>query len=54
MVVKARIFGPQRLVDRMGTNVVEVEFAGGTITDCFGTLLGRHGFTWADFPLLKD
>ncbi|HEX7550254.1 MAG TPA: MoaD/ThiS family protein [Candidatus Methylomirabilis sp.] len=54
MVVKVRIFGAQKLVDQMGTNVVEVEFAGGTIKDLFGTLLERHGFTWADFPLLKD
>ena len=54
MVMKVRIFGAQKLVDQMGTNIVEVEFAGGTITDLFGTLLERHGFTWADFPLLKD
>lgn len=54
MVVKVRIFGAQKLVDQMGTNVIEVEFAGGTIKDVFGTLLERHGFTWADFPLLKD
>ena len=54
MVVKVRLFGVQKLVDRMGTNVSEVEFPGGTIKDLFGTLLQHHGFTWADFPLLKD
>lgn len=54
MVVKVRIFGAQKLVDQMGGNVVEVEFPGGTVTDLFGTLLTRHGFTWADFPLLRD
>jgi len=54
MVVKVRIFGAQKLVDRIGTNLAEVEFPGGTIKDLFGALLERHGFTWADFPLLKD
>ncbi len=54
MLVKVRIFGVQTLVNRIGTHVTEVEFAGGTITDLFGVLLTRQGFTWADFPLLKD
>lgn len=54
MVVKMRIFGAQTLVDRMGSNEAQVEFPGGTIRDLFGSLLKRHGLTWADFPLLKD
>jgi hypothetical protein len=31
MVVKVRIFGVQKIVDRIGASVTEVEFPGGTI-----------------------
>ncbi len=56
MIVKVRLFGVQKLLDRLGTgnSIFPVEFPGGTIRELFGTLLERHGFTWADFPLLKD
>ncbi len=54
MIVKVRLFGVQKLVDQIGANITEVEFPGGTIQDLFGALLTRHGFSWADFPLLKD
>ncbi len=54
MRVSVQIRGAEKLVERMGdggTGVVE--FPGGTTNDLFGSLLSQHGFTWADFPLLK-
>ncbi len=55
MRVNVKIFGAQKLVEQMGNNGdAEVEFPGGTATDLFGYLLTRHGFTWADFPLLQN
>ncbi len=54
MIVKVRLFGVQKLVDQIGANITEVEFPGGTIKDLFGALLTRYGFTWVDFPLLKN
>ncbi|HSB79471.1 MAG TPA: hypothetical protein VLM91_11815 [Candidatus Methylomirabilis sp.] len=55
MRISVRIFGVQELVEKMG-NCGEgvVEFSGGTMNDLFGCLLSQHGFTWADFPLLKN
>ncbi len=54
MIVTVRLFGVPKLVEQIGANVTKVEFPGGTTKDLFGALLTRHGFTWADFPLLED
>ncbi len=55
MRVRVKIFGAQKLVEQMGNDgETVVEFPGGTTTDLFGFLLAQHGFTWADFPLLKN
>ncbi len=55
MRIGVKIFGAQKLVEQMGNDgEAVVEFAGGSTNDLFGFLLAQHGFTWADFPLLKN
>ena len=55
MKVKVKLFGLQELMDRMdGNGEEEVEFPGGSVNDLFGSLVQRHGFTRADFPLVRD
>ena len=54
MKISVKIFGAQKLVDKMGNKGQgTVDFPGGTVNDLFGHLLAQHGFTWADFPLLE-
>jgi len=54
MRIAVKIFGVQKLVDKMGNRGQGVvEFPGGTVNDLFGHLLSQHGFTWADFPTLE-
>jgi len=55
MKINVKIFGAQKLVDRMankGHGVVA--FPGGTVNDLFSHLLAQHGLTWEDFPLLEQ
>ncbi len=55
MRVSVQIHGAEKLVERMGNDGTgSVEFPGGTTNDLFGNILAQHGFTWADFPLLKN
>lgn len=55
MKISVKIYGAQKLVEQMGNDgEAVVEFPGGTTNDLFGSILAQHGFTWADFPLLKD
>lgn len=55
MKISVKIFGAPELAERMGNGGEGVvEFSGGTTNDLFGRLLSRYGFTWADFPLLKN
>jgi hypothetical protein len=55
MKISVKIFGAQELVEKMGNDgAAAVEFPGGTVNDLFGSILSQHGFTWADFPLLKN
>jgi hypothetical protein len=55
MRIGVKIFGVEALVDKMGNNGEGVvDFPGGTMNDLFGHILSQHGFTWTDFPLLKD
>jgi hypothetical protein len=55
MQVSVRIFGAQKLVEKMGNlGAGVVEFPGGTTTQMFEHLLSQYGFTWADFPVLEN
>ena len=55
MRIRVKIYGAEELVEQAGNDgEAMVEFPGGITADLFGSILTQPGFTWTDFPLLKD
>ena len=55
MKLTVKIFGVEKLINAIGGNGErEFDFPGGNVNRLFSELLGRLGFQWKDFPLLKN